>query len=870
MAEAYASLVSLLNTMDLIQNHPHLSNSFNYPKESLREKIDFLVDFVEKYSDADSTEAEDLVRRIAVAAHNAEDIIEVEAADRIRAASTQQSPSFLPDLQKIIQDMDFIKENVIKAKEETRFITRQPTSSVTPPSSSASPATAKATTMVGFNGYLEQLLDELTGKQSDRRILPVVGMGGIGKTTLARNVYENLLTVHHFDVRAWIIVSQEFSARDIILQALSCLGGSTSKTDKTDDQLGQELYRILYGRRYLIVLDDIWSVEAWNKMKFFFPENNNRSRIVITTRQSELVDYFGSSAIAVDFLDEKNSWDLFCDKTFGLESCPPELEQVGKKIVKRCKGLPLEIVVIGGLLRKSSRTQEYWEEIAKDKSLILDSGEGSKPSTSSILYLSYKHLPVWLKSCFLYFRLFPEDSEIEGPDLINLWVAEGFIKPNLDQSLEEVAESYIKELVDRNLILVRYLKLNKKVGACYVHDLVRELCIRIAEKENCFYVQRDIDGSRHYIVDETTAKLYRHSSKTPSLLRPLIVHAHQGGTSSFKSRLLRVLVGDEGHQDSTFRQVNLRFLLHESPIRDYELPSSLSLLWSLQTLSVMNDMVVAPSEIWNMPQLRHIRMQSIYLPDPPPSDEHDDVIVLQNLQTIMRARNLNFSEEVCKRIPNIKELFIHYEFDESASSIYNLQNVGFLNKLESLRYSFSGWEYLGGDVLLKLNVPNSLKELDLSNSKLAWSDMAVIASLPHLQILELQHDAMVGPEWNCVEEEFLCLKHLYINECHDLIHWTADSCNFPVLENLSLVYLSELVEIPSGIGEIPTLEEIYMDSCSESATISAIKIVEEQESLGNLSLQLRLNVGDEKRAEMWRGKIEELGFTGQNLRITTR
>lgn len=441
-ATAYAYLVSLLNTVDQIQIHPLLSTCFhNYQFLSLREKVDFLLDFVENHSDtvisekvdylvdADSTDAEDLLSRIAVASQKAEDIIEVEAADQIRDGSTEKSPSFSHNLQKIIQDMDsIIRDEVIKMKEERPSEEQLHSSSMDHPSTTAK----TATTMVGFGGYLEQVLDELTGYHSGRRVLPIVGMGGIGKTTLARNAYEHMLTLHHFDVRVWVTVSQTFSVRDILLQALSCVGGSTTTTDdqstsKTDDQLGEELRKILYCRRYLIVLDDVWSVEAWEKMQFCFPENFNRSRIVVTTRVQKLVNYFASSSLVVDFLDDKNSWDLFCRETFAQEGCPPGLEKVGKMIVKKCKGLPLAISVIGGLLCKSPKTQQYWKKISKDKSLVLKrSGEGNK--ALNILYLSYKHLPVCLKSCFLHLGLFPEDHQIDVSQVIQLWVAEGYIK----------------------------------------------------------------------------------------------------------------------------------------------------------------------------------------------------------------------------------------------------------------------------------------------------------------------------------------------------------------------------------------------------------------------------------------------------------
>ncbi|XP_057774793.1 putative late blight resistance protein homolog R1A-3 [Salvia miltiorrhiza] len=885
MAAAYAALVSLVNTMDQIHIHPRLSASFdNYQFESLRGKVDFFLDFVENYSDAvrgekvdfledsdenhpdaNNKEAEDLARRIAVSAHDAEDIIELEAADRIHASSTEKNSSFLPDLQRIIQDMDFIKEKVIKVKEEIGFIN----SMDPPPSSSSAPlAAAKTTSLVGFDGYIEQLLDELTGHDHGRRIIPIVGMGGIGKTTLATNVYENSNIVRHFNVRVWVTVSQEFSARKFFLKALSSLGISTDDRDSaTDQQLSHELYKILFNRRYLIILDDVWSVEAWDKIKFFFPENKNRSRIVVTTRESKLVDYLGSSALAVDFLDDKNSWDLFCANTFASkQGCPSELEEAGKKIVNKCKGLPLAIVVIGGLLRKSSKSQEYWEKIAREEHLHVVNSE-----PLNILYLSYKYLPVCLKLCVLYLGLCSNYS-VEMSELVKLWVAEGFIKPKKEQSLEEVAEGYIDELVQRNLVLLTSVKLNRKIDSYGVHDLVRDLCTRIAERENVFCVQRDQDGRRRVTIDQKRTRFY--SQETLSIERPIITGGRRGAAAAPR---LRVMVRDMRRLDYTFPEVNSRFLYHEPDDEDeygdmdprdywiatYNIPSSISLLWSLQTIIVKEIAdVVAPSEIWEMPQLRHIKMSPLYIPDPPP---RSDAVVLNNLQTLSDVENLVFTEDVCNRIPNVKELVISYYFHErgEASSRYHLHDVGRLSKLETLDYSCKGWKFLEDSSRGLKRLPSSIKELSLRRCKLDPSDVTVIGSLPQLELLVL-HKVVLGEELNLGEEEFVCLKHLRIDGCDDLKCWTADSCNFPVLERLSLVSLPNLDEIPSAFAEIPTLERISIHDCSESACISAINILEEKESFGHLSLHLQIKYMNESAAEMLREKVE---YSSQNLLI---
>ncbi|XP_047942144.1 putative late blight resistance protein homolog R1A-3 [Salvia hispanica] len=634
-------------------------------------------------------------------------------------------------------------------------------------------------------------------------------MGGIGKTTLARDLYVHSIVGHHFDVRGWVNVSQEYNVSDMLSQALSCLGGLFD--NKTDDQLGEELHKSLFGQRYLIILDDVWSVEAWEKIQFFFPRNDNGSRIVVTTRQQELVDYFGSSSLVVEFLGYVNSWKLFCDVTFAQPDCPPELEKMAKEIVRKCRGLPLAICVIWGLLGKSPMMQEYWEKIAKDKSLVME---------------------------------YSEDHSINVSNLIRLWVAEGFIKPTRNQSLEQVAEGYIKDLIDRNLLLVGDLEKNKKIARCFLHDLVRELCIRTAEKENFYWFQRDIVGRRqHFIYEERTRGFYRQRE------------------APLKSRLSRVLVDDHdscvlpSFQQGNMRYISLKYFTCGMPI-SLSIPRSISLCWSLQTLIVEKWLTeIESSEIWKMWQLRHIEIPLMNLSHPPCGD----IFVLHNLQTLKRVKNFIFTEEVCARIPNIREMGIVYSFNEQVGlswGKFHLENVGRLNKLESLRFHLLGKVYVG-DPFDNLKLPNSLTELVLGNCKIASSNMAILSLLPHLQLLQLE-DLAFGTEWNLVKEEFRSLKHLVFLNCFELTNWIADKSSFPVLETLWLWAVHKLDEIPCSIGEIPTLEEIRVVFCSESA----IKMLKEQENLGNQALQLQILF----EHGTWREKIKER-FASQNIHI---
>ncbi|GER27091.1 NBS-LRR class disease resistance protein [Striga asiatica] len=315
---------------------------------------------------------------IVSAAQEAEDLIESRVVDQIHSRSVS-----VLDLREIVAEIDSINGQFFEFEERRGPGDLQPAAA----NNTQSPLVIErdTNTMVGFDDRLIQLMDGLTGPQSGRRVIPLVGMGGIGKTTLAENVFESSLIVQHFDVRAWATVSQQYSVKEILLRPLSFRkwqGGSEKSAAssvelelESEEQLGERLYKCLWGRRYLIVLDDVWCAQAWDKMKIFFPDSSNRSRVVVTTRLSNVANHLSSSCVEMNLLDENHSWDLFCRKAFDDGFCPPELEDIGKLISKRCKGLPLSISVIGALTGKTNRTREHWESVAKDVNSILNSRE---------------------------------------------------------------------------------------------------------------------------------------------------------------------------------------------------------------------------------------------------------------------------------------------------------------------------------------------------------------------------------------------------------------------------------------------------------------------------------------------------------------
>ncbi|KAM3344693.1 hypothetical protein P3S68_024402 [Capsicum galapagoense] len=284
--------------------------------------------------------------------------------------------------------------------------------------------------------------------------------GGIGKTTLATKIYNDPYIMSRFDIRAKTFVSQEYCTRNVLLRLLSSITDILSEL--TEGELADRLQKTLKGRRYLIVIDDIWTTTAWDDFKLCFPDYHNESRILLTTRNMEVAEYTnsGTPPYQMCLLSCDESWNLMYSKVFAKECYSPEFEQLGKQIALKCRGLPLAIVVIAGLLSKIDKTFYEWKSVSKNVSSSVSTNLDD--SCMSVLALSYHHLPHYLKSCFLYCGIFPEDELISVSKLTKLWVAKGFLKMEENKSTEEVAEKCLK--------------------TCGMHDIVHELSIREARK----------------------------------------------------------------------------------------------------------------------------------------------------------------------------------------------------------------------------------------------------------------------------------------------------------------------------------------------------------------------------------------------------
>ncbi|KAI5324824.1 hypothetical protein L3X38_033897 [Prunus dulcis] len=706
--------------------------------------------------------------------------------------------------------------------------------------------------LVGIEGDKNMLLGWLMDEAKHQTVVSVVGMGGSGKTTLVARTFKDDIVKRHFECYAWITISQSYVIEDLLRRLIKEFHKGKKEKVPADmnamsyNELLEMLVNYLETKRYLIVLDDVWDVHLWDKIRFSFPDKQLGSRVMLTTRREDIASSsFGveSHVHKIRPLERSDAWVLFSMKAFSSypnKSCSPELLPLARELVEKCEGLPLAIVALSGLM-SSKKSLTEWSTVYNSLNWHLTNNPLLEPM-KSILLLSFNGLPYRLKQCFLYCSLFPEDHMMTNNRLIRLWIAEGFVEHVEGLTPEEVAKGYLMELIFRNMLQERF---TIYFPACKMHDLLREIALSIAKKDKFCAVH---DGSE--TVEETGA--LRLSIQTTngeigsctgiSRLRSFLVFATSVSSFSFSNKLpfdlklLKVLdledIPIDNLPDGVTSLFNLKHLNLKGTLIK-ELPESIGQLRNLQNLNIMSTKIEAlPRGISKLLNLRHFLVGSLMsgkLVGLRIPSSISKMKKLQSLAYIESEGNIirligSMTQLTFLGITNVKER----DEEDLCASIQEMKVLSILNL-----YVADGEEFLRADALSspppyldrldligKLEkVPHwfcslhSLTYLLLNKSRLEEDLLPHIEALPSLRSLSLEN-ASVREEL-CFNRGFAKLRHLWFWDHALLNKITIEKGAMPNLEVLSIHNCLTLETLPQGIEHLTKLQRYRFDNVPE-------------------------------------------------------
>ncbi|CAL5390820.1 unnamed protein product [Camellia sinensis] len=716
--------------------------------------------------------------------------------------------------------------------------------------------------IVGMDESEEKLLEWLTEDEVRRTIISIVGMGGLGKTTLVTKVYNDQIIKRYFDCWAWISVSQTYGVEELLRSMVRELLKTAQATSPRNfgsmnyRQLAEMLIDVLHDKRYVVVLDDVWGIELWSRIRCAFPDNNCGSRIIFTTRNENVATSVGpgSRVHRLEPLRENDAWVLFCNKVFWNypdHSCPKELEKSAQTIMKKCEGLPLAIVAIGGLMCSRNKTVVEWKKVYDSLNWQL-SNNPVLGRVKGMLLLSFNDLPFYLKHCFLYCCVFRDGYPIKRKKLIRLWVAEGFVIERKGLTIEEVAEEYLTELILRSMIQVTETNDCGRVKTCKVHDVMRELAVTTSEEENFCTAyngqESRAEGKFLRLSVYNRGGNIQLSKNMSRHLRSFFVFETDTCTSfslnvvSSNFKFLKVLdvegVSIEIIPGSLINLFNLSHLnLRDTKVR--ELPKSMERLHNLQTLDVRNTNVTRlPSRISKLLKLRHLFLGHKTDQNSENSNFPHGMKApagIWNARSLQTLSCIEAEEELITQVGNLLELK-RLDITE-LRGVHGPKLCSSIQKLTSLRclgVKASAEEELKLEALSlppfflqKLTLVGQLKNLPhwigslanlthlcLDSSRLEQDVISCLHTLSTLVFLELKK-AYGGSFLYFRAGWFPKLNKLNLEELVRLDSVRIEDGALPSIKEMGLIRCWELKSLPQGIEHLRSLRKLHLEEMPE-------------------------------------------------------
>jgi len=701
--------------------------------------------------------------------------------------------------------------------------------------------------VVGFDSQSAQLIDCLVKGKEELTVISVVGMGGVGKTTHAKKVFNSKVVRGHFDCCIWITVSPSYTVKGLLKDLLYQFYNQESSSPPPGifamdrDLLVDQVRSYLEQKRYIVFFDDVWNRNFWYAIQLVLIDNRKGSRVFITTRNMDVAEACKSSSFVhvhqIQPLALEESLELFRMKAFQFDykgNYPKDLEEMTCEIVCKCGGLPLALVLIGSSLSHLRKNVFEWKRFSRDLSSLFGNNSDLH-DIRKILNTSYEVLPSHLKVCLLYFAIYPEGYEVKSNRLIRQWIAEGFVKEESGKTLEEVANGYLTELVRRSLVQELSVNINGETKGCCAHDLVREL---ILEKVYHLCFSRFISDGQYL-----SSGIIRHLSIATSFLDSIenIESSHVRSLHFFKveelptylekripTKYKRLNVIDFENVRSLDVPENLEDLIHLKYLsyRNTEIqciPNSIGNLQSLETLDLrQTNANELPKEISKLTKLRHLlgtNLSLIHLKGEIGGMKalqtlsevkiyEDGIELITELGKLTQLRKLGLFDvreeqgiALCSSInemPHLEKLYIETKSKDITIDFSLVSNPAMLQKLR---------------LKAKINklpewIPRleNLLELSMSYSQLTKDPLESLQNLPNLLVLNLAVHSYDGECLHFQQGGFQNLKELGLRYLYNLESIIIEQGALQSLKKLTFMNIPNLKTAPSGVNYLVNLD----------------------------------------------------------------